>query len=280
MNFTVITNREKDRENRFATSICLRLKELGADRICLMDYAGEFMCGSREQKCNFPKLGACDIVVALGGDGTILHVTRQAAFAGKPVLGVNTGRLGFMAGIEANETECLQQLFTGQYRIEDRMMLEIRMMNSDIPYYALNDAVISNGVVSKIIDVSLCCNGKFINDYRADGLIVSTPTGSTAYSLSAGGPIIDPGLESIGITPICPHSLISRTILFTPDSEITTCTHRGKDEISYLTVDGEDAVEIAENGAVRFKKSKIMAHLIRLKDITFYEALSNKLTER
>ena len=280
MNFTVITNREKDRDNRFATSICLRLKELGADRISLVDYAGEFMRGRGERRRNFPEFGACDIVVALGGDGTILHVTRQAAFAGKPVLGVNTGRLGFMAGIEADETECLQQLFSGRYKTEDRMMLEIRMENSNAPHYALNDAVISNGVVSKIIDVSLCCNGRFINDYRADGLIVSTPTGSTAYSLSAGGPIIDPALESIGITPICPHSLISRTILFTPDSEITVRTHRGRDEISYLTVDGEDAVEIPENGAVSFRKSKIKAHLIRMKDITFYEALSNKLTER
>lgn len=221
-----------------------------------------------------------DVIIAVGGDGTILHAAMQAVKRQIPVLGVNTGRLGFMAGLEVYELDKLKYIVDGQYEIDSRMMLEIKTESRSGVYYALNDAVISKGELSRIIDITLECNGREVGNYRADGIIVSTPTGSTAYSLSAGGPIVDPGLESIGITPICPHSLISRTILFEPDSILYIYPHNIRDKDAYLTVDGINIIKLKEREKVTISRSNLKTKLIKLKDTSFYEVLNKKMNER
>ena len=227
-------------------------------------------------------LGLADIIIAVGGDGTIIHSAKHAAMFNKPVLGVNLGRLGFIAEIEAHEISCLDRIISGDYNIENRMMLKIIVNQKDktSTFYALNDAVISKGAISKIIDISLKCNNKPVSSYRADGLIIATPTGSTAYALSAGGPIVDPKLESISVTPISPHSLVSRTVLFSQNSTIETMVSIPVSGAAYLTIDGENNVELYNNDIVTITKAEIYAKLIKIKDTAFYEVLYDKLMER
>jgi NAD+ kinase len=162
-----------------------------------------------------------DILIVLGGDGSILEAARRATHRGTPILGINLGRLGYMAELELGELDLLKNLFTGEYEIEKRAMLRIELRSgSDLRSfcYALNDAVISNGSVSRIIDLELSEGGVPVTTYRADGLIIASPTGSTAYSMSAGGAIVDPRVPCICVTPICPHSFIARPLIFSDQS--------------------------------------------------------------
>ncbi|WP_413814394.1 NAD(+)/NADH kinase [Caproiciproducens galactitolivorans] len=224
----------------------------------------------------------CDVVIAVGGDGTIIHCSRHAAVAGKPILGINVGRLGFVAELETNELDRLKDLVDGDYEIENRMLLEIRLENNGHKetYYALNDAVIARGALSRILDFTVHFNRKNVCNYRADGLIVSTPTGSTAYSLSAGGPIIDPSICCILLTPICPHSLLTRPVVFGPDAKLSvTATSNYNSEI-FLTIDGDTFIQIEDNQKIDFCRSERSAGIIKLKDNNFYEVVNKKLTER
>ena len=165
---------------------------------------------------------AADIIITIGGDGTIIRYAKRAAFDNKPVLGINAGRVGYLANIEQNELELLHKLKQNEYFVEKRMMLSVTVFENGRrlgEYNALNDAVITGGFISRIIDISVILGGDSIN-YRADGLIISTPTGSTAYSMSAGGPIIDPLTQSMCITPICSHSLSAKPILLGAENTI------------------------------------------------------------
>ena len=281
MKIAVVTNPEKDENFIYTRLICARLIEFGAQVLIAPLAAGQGI-PDKVRVVNPNELYSCaDVIVALGGDGTILHAAKRAALSGVPVLGVNIGRLGFMAGLEVDELDGLSMLTKGNYVTDDRMILEISFdRRPGEVYYALNDAVISKGALSRIIDIGISCDGRQVGGYRADGVIVSTPTGSTAYSLSAGGPVVDPVLESIEVTPICPHSLISRTVLFAPKTIIGLQIQKLADKDAYLTVDGQDAVKLSEYEKVFFSKAKQKAKLIRLKDISFYEVLYNKFTER
>jgi NAD+ kinase len=224
----------------------------------------------------------CDAVIAVGGDGTIIHAAKHAAVAHKPLLGVNLGRLGFVAGLEPDEFDKLQYLVNGNYRLEERMLLQVEVGTGENrrTYYALNDAVISRGSLSRIIDLRVCLNDNRICDYRADGLIFATPTGSTAYSLAAGGPVMDPSLDCILLTPICPHSVFSRTVAFSSKSRLSVqASCRGGSEI-ILTVDGEPPLELNSGDIVEIRASNLKVNLIKLKQQDFYDILSEKLTER
>ena len=169
-----------------------------------------------------------DMIVVLGGDGTIMESARQAALRGTPVLGINLGHLGYLAELEMNELDLLDKVMNGDYRLDRRTMLSATIIGPNQKEkqsgYALNDAVISNGFISRIIDLQLSEDGTPINTYRADGLIISTPTGSTAYSMSAGGPVADPRISCFCVTPVCPQMLSARPILF-PDDAILEVKH-------------------------------------------------------
>lgn len=224
----------------------------------------------------------CDAVVTIGGDGTIIHAAKHAANAKKPLLGINMGRLGFVAELESNELSMLERLFSGDYNVEKRQMLKVTLetTNGSKSFFALNDAVISRGSMTKIIDLDVWLKKSYICHYRADGLIVSTPTGSSAYALSAGGPVIEPSMLCILMTPICSHSLFSRPVLFNPTSKILVSATSREDTDLILTIDGENTIPITADDTVVITTAEIYAELIVLKDKTFYRVLNDKFTER
>lgn len=226
-------------------------------------------------------LETCDVAIAIGGDGTIIHTAKSAAAFGKPVLGINSGRLGFTAGLELSELSELNRLISGDYDIEERMLLDILVdgENGAEQYSALNEAVISRGALSRMIEVRVKNGEKPLSTYQADGVIVATPTGSTAYSLSAGGPIVDTALRCLLLTPVCPHSLHSRPYIFDQDAVLTLTPERSESSV-FVTVDGEAAIRIAEGGGVRVSRSDTCAKLIKLKQKSFYQVLDDKLTNR
>jgi len=227
-------------------------------------------------------IAACDIVIAVGGDGTIIHAAKHAALADKPILGVNAGRIGFVAGLEPNQLHRLHQLLDGTYKVERRLMLEASLKSEQYQnvYYALNEGVISRGSQSRILDFQVSYNDNNLCHYRADGLIIATPTGSTAYSLSAGGPVIEPAMRCLLLTPICPHSLMTRSVVFGEDTTLhINAVPNGQSEI-FLTLDGETTIPVTGDECVRFQKSARSVSLIDLKYQTFYEVVNEKLSER
>ena len=223
----------------------------------------------------------CDAVETIG-DGTIIHAAKHAANFEKPLLGINMGRLGFVAELEPNELPMLERLFSGDYNVEKRQMLKVTLKSKSgsKSFFALNDAVISRGSMTKIIDLDVWLKKSYICHYRADGLIVSTPTGSSAYALSAGGPVIEPSMSCILMTPICSHSLFSRPVLFNPSSEILVNAASREDTDLTLTIDGETTIPITADDTVVITTAEIYAELIVLKVKTFYRVLSDKFTER
>ena len=228
----------------------------------------------------FTMLKSCDMVLTIGGDGTIIHAAREAAPLDKPLLGINTGRLGFVAEIEPNELDMLQRIAEGNYTIEKRMMLKITHKNRE--YYAMNDAVIPRGSLSRLIDidVSLAEDKGHICSYRADGLIVSTPTGSSAYSLAAGGPVVEPAMKCIVMTPVCSHSLFARPVVFSHKSQLAVSAACDDNTQVYLTLDGAKTLTIARSDVIYMTSSKIETKFIKLKDKTFYKVLNDKFTEK
>lgn len=225
----------------------------------------------------------CDAVVTIGGDGTIIHCRQtRLQILKKPLLGINMGRLGFVAELEPNELPMLERLFSGDYNVEKRQMLKVTLKSKSgsKSFFALNDAVISRGSMTKIIDLDVWLKKSYICHYCADGLIVATPTGSSAYALSAGGPVIEPSMSCILMTPICSHSLFSRPVLFNPSSEILVNAASREDTDLTLTIDGETTIPITADDTVVITTAEIYAELIVLKDKTFYRVLSDKFTER
>lgn len=228
--------------------------------------------------------GAADLMIVLGGDGTILETARRAAPRGTPILGINLGRVGYMAELEMTELELLDQLFSAEpsYTVEHRSMLNVELLNTNgdvrTTAYGLNDAVITNGSIARIVDVELSENGVPVTSCRSDGLIVATPTGSTAYSMSAGGPVADPRVKCFCVTPICPHSLATRPMIF-PDTAVleikNTCQ---REKMLFLTVDGRTNCELYRGEVVRITKSSMETKLVRLKEWGFYHKLRTKMT--
>lgn len=267
MKIAVIPNLEKDRDGAVTREILSRLKGLGVQPMLppkTLDGYTILPEGRLYQ--------AADRVIAVGGDGTILHTAKAAAAYGKAVLGINAGRLGFMAGLEKNELDGLEKLISGDLPTERRMMLEIALRPDGRRFYCLNDAVVSCGALSRLIDITVNLDGQEMH-YRADGLILATPTGSTAYSLSAGGPVVDPAVDGILLTPICPHSLFARSLFLSPGRSIAVSA--AGDDV-YLTPDGEEAVS-ASGQTVRVSAADREVRLIRVKKDSFLGALSKKL---
>ncbi len=222
-----------------------------------------------------------DLVIALGGDGTILDCAKKMARRGKPILGINLGHLGYMAELEMDELSALDKIIEGDYSLDERAMMNIEVFdkNGNLKYQscALNDAVISNGSVSKIINLELYAEDNLVTSYRADGLIVSTPTGSTAYAMSAGGSIADPKVHCMLVTPICPHSFIARQLIFSDETPLKIKNISVREKLLMLTLDGKSNCELYKDDEVRISKSELTVKLVRLKDCSFYSILSQKM---
>lgn len=225
-----------------------------------------------------------DLIIVLGGDGSILEAARRSAQRGTPILGINLGRLGFMAELEMRDVADIDKLFEEDgYTLEKRSMLNVELIGSKgnlrSRCYALNDASISNGSIARIVDLELLEGGVPITSYRADGLIVATPTGSTAYSMSAGGSIVDPRVACFCVTPICPHSLAARPMIFPDTSVLEIKNICQREKMLFLTVDGRTNYEMYKGDIVRISKSPLQTNLIRIKNCGFYKKLRRKMTE-
>ena len=225
------------------------------------------------------ELPGASAVVCFGGDGTILHMAKAATRQGVPILGVNIGTMGFMAELESTELHQLKRLAEGDFSIDERMMLDVTVhRDRDIIFHdiCLNDAVITKGAVARIVHLSVKCDGVQAMECGGDGVIVATPTGSTAYSLSAGGPIVEPEAHSILITPICAHDMASRCMVASDTRVITVeMTHTSRRN-AFLSVDGGKALRMNPGDVITVCKSKLSTKLIRLKDRSFYDVVNMK----
>ncbi len=225
-----------------------------------------------------------DIGLVLGGDGTMLSAAEWGSVTGTPLMGINLGTLGYMHELEAGEIGLLAQFFDGAYIIENRMMLSAQVTRDGKTVFsceALNEIVVCRGVITKLIDLELSCGCAKAGAYRADGIIVATPTGSTAYSMSAGGPIVDPSLELITTCAVCPHGMCgSNSLVFSPNAVLGIRVSSKYNGDIYLTADGRNRTEIFYNDEVRITRSNMTTKLIKLKEHTFCEALFRKFNER
>jgi NAD+ kinase len=221
-----------------------------------------------------------DLLVVLGGDGTLLAAARVAAPRGVPILPINLGSLGFLTSFTREELyPALEQTLAGRHAVSERILLQVELQRegkTQQTHLALNDAVINKGALARMIDLELLIDGHFVCRYRADGLIVATPTGSTAYSLSAGGPIVHPGVESFLITPICPHTLSDRPIVVQDSARIEVGLPTIGDAV-FLTVDGQTGIEIHPNDRIVVAKAKSRLKLIQPPRKNYFEILRNKL---
>lgn len=223
-----------------------------------------------------------DLIVVLGGDGTLLSIARLMRSRSVPILGINMGTLGFLTEINYAEAKStLDDILSGKNTsIQDRTLLEVTLKRGNEILFqgpVVNDVVISKGAIARIIGIRICLNGKLINSVRADGIILSTPTGSTAYSLSAGGPILEPTLGAVILAPICPHSLTQRPIVISDENEIELCLNHRPGQV-VLTLDGQDVFEMLEEDTVtvkRFKKHPLKLFSSRERD--YYSILREKL---
>ena len=220
-----------------------------------------------------------DMVVVLGGDGTILEAARRASSRGTPILGINMGRVGYMAELEPDELKLIPEVLAGNFSIEERSMLSVERVSGQkhTSAYALNDAVISGGSIARIVDLELYEEESFVAKYRADGLIVATPTGSTAYSMSAGGPIVDPRMACFCVTPICPHAMGARPLIFSDSARLSIKNICQREKMLYLTLDGRTNLELALGDVVNITKAERSARLVSLKKNNFYNKVHKKL---
>jgi NAD+ kinase len=242
--------------------------------------AASVACAPRADERRREELpGLVDLMIVLGGDGTLLAASRLENPRGVPILPVNLGGLGFLTSVTLDELyPILEEVFSGKNRISERVMLGVEVLRDGTVVErqrALNDAVINKGALSRILDLELTINGVFVCSYKADGLILSTPTGSTAYSLSAGGPIVYPLVEALVVTPICPHTLTNRPLVV-PDAARIEGSARGKDSV-YLTVDGQVGMKLEPGDRVMMTRATERLRLVRPARQTYFEVLRDKL---
>ena len=225
------------------------------------------------------ELGSADAMVCFGGDGTILHIAKTATRHNLPVLGVNIGTMGFMAELENSELDQLARLANDDYTIDQRMMLDVTVhRDRDIVYQdiCLNDVAVTKGAVARIVHLTVQCDGVQAMECGGDGIVFATPTGSTAYSLSAGGPIVEPEAHNILITPICAHDVISRCIVASDKRVITVSLSANARRNAFLSVDGGKAFKLNMGDVATIRKSELSTKLIRLKERSFYDVVSAK----
>ncbi|MBQ8209729.1 MAG: NAD(+)/NADH kinase [Clostridia bacterium] len=277
MKVTLIPNLTKENAYASTLNLCSALDSFGI----MYDFYGDFSKYDVSFKSSSVISSDTDVIIAIGGDGTMIRAAKAALPHNIPVLGINAGTLAFLVGLENDEVTLLKKLITGDYTIEERMVLDISIFNknNELVYSdsCINDAVFARGAQIKIASFDLFCDGKFVSRYKSDGIILATPTGSTAYNLSAGGPIVDPKLESILLTPICPHSLEQRTIIFNANSVLKIENPDDNKNTVGMSCDGNDSITFCNGYFAEIKKSTNKIKLIRLKDDTFMDILNSKM---
>ncbi len=277
MQITLVPNLRREDTAALLAEVCHRLERLGITA-CVAKEEGSLPTSTVITSA----LMGSDAAIAIGGDGTIMHVAKAAATVGCPVLGINAGHLGFLAGVERDELDMLAALAQGAYTLDKRALLQVTVHTAagERTCLAMNEAVISRGSLSRLVEVCITSEAGDVLTCRGDGAIVATPTGSTAYSLSAGGPVVDPAVDCLLLTPVCPHSLDSRPRLLPADAVLTVRATAADDGVAFITVDGEENIPLSPNDRVEVRQATVSARLIRLKSATFYDALQEKLAGR
>ena len=250
------------------TSVCLPFQREG--------YGEELGLSMRPLQ---QEIRQADLLIAFGGDGTILHLARTVALHSVPVLGVNLGSLGFMSELEVNELDRLRDLAQGRFTVESRMMLDVSVLREGRQVYnniALNDAVVSKGSIARVVRLDIFTEEGRLTKVGGDGIIVSTPTGSTGYSMAAGGPIVEPEANNIIITPICAHEVGSRCIVASDRRVVTVEMVRNARRNAYVSVDGGRAFRLNLGDVVTVQKSHLETKLVRLKERSFYDVVNAK----
>ncbi len=223
-----------------------------------------------------------DLIIVLGGDGTLLKIAQKAALHHIPILGINFGHLGFLSELEKEDLQILERMLHGKYHIEERMMLKCTVVTNgkETVCYGLNDIVISRGALPRMIHFNIQIEDQHVEEYTADGLIIATPTGSTAYSLSAGGPIVSPDNDLLVATPICPHSIKSRSLIINSNSKVTVNLDPEYNATAFISVDGRENIVASAADSIVIEKAVYNTRLLRVTDKNFYSILKQKLTER
>ena len=278
MKIALIPNIDKDKDLLITKKVIGELKALGIEIYSNIEFISEDIKYIDNDTDIFK---ICDLIITIGGDGTILHVSKQASIFSKPILGINMGNVGYLADIEVNEINLLGNLKEGNYKCEERMMIFSRVIRNKQEVFnstSLNDIVISKGTISRMIEFDVRSDNNFIHKYKADGIVFSTPTGSTAYSLSAGGPVVEPALNCILATPVCVHSIqAARSIVFNDNSKIEVKIISSDYSPAFITSDGVENFSLEKNDIIIIIKSMHMSKLIRIKEHSFYSILSRKL---
>ena len=276
MRIAVVPNQMKSENDALVRAVSQRLARSGAD-VRVVCAEGGLPTAAQLAEA----LAGCDKAVAIGGDGTIMHVAKAAAAAGCPVLGVNAGRVGFLAGMEPEELDTLDALLSDRCTEERRRLLQVtvRTAAGAQTLLAMNDVVVSRGSLSRLVDVTVHSGGVEVLSTRGDGVIVATPTGSTAYSLSAGGPVVHPAVGCLLLTPVCPHSLDSRSRVL-PEDTVLTLRAAADGSPAFVTVDGEQNIPLAPADTVEVCFADTAVRLIRLTDTHFCDTLRHKLLDR
>ncbi len=264
---------------------------LRAAQILMNHGAAVLMCEQPRTSCStagvvYLPLEECleqaDVILTIGGDGTILHEANLSLRYAKPILGINLGRCGFLATCEVSEMEAkLSAVARGEFSVDNRMLLYVRVLGHDgWEGHALNDVVVTKGRLQQAVDFSIYCDDILVEHYRGDGVIVATPTGSTAYSMSAGGPLVEPENENIIMTPICAHSLAGKSFVLAPGRQITIVPERIHDRPAILVADGGDSIALIRGDQIRIRRSDNYTLLADTGIRSFYETAFGKLTDR
>ncbi len=268
MNISVLANKRKDPDGRVLGMITGAFRGRAHIRVYDSFFENETLKNT-------------DIAIVLGGDGTIIRAAKAAAVYGVPVCGINMGKVGFLATAEISEINTMaERILAGSYKIENRMMLEVRIKSlkgMSESMLVLNDIAIGRGSYPKMIELTLSDEEDFLDSYRADGIIISTPTGSTAYSLSAGGPVAAPEVEMMLLTPICAFDLQTRSMVLPADRELSVTVGGKPSANAVLSADGQEDITISTNDKIIIRKSKYYAQLINIGGRSFYSVLRKKL---
>ena len=273
----ILPNLSKTNADVAVHALIQELEELGANYY--IETSAAVVLGiSRNRMTEDEVFRNCDILIAVGGDGTIIHVAKRAAVYGKPVLGINAGRVGYMACLEVSELSLIRRLFTGVYTVERRLMLEaVTSRDSNKRYFCLNEVEVSKSSLSNVLDLSIDNGDDTFMSFRADGVLLATPTGSTAYAMSAGGPVTDPTLDCMILVPICSMSMYARGFVLSPESDIRILVADGEETQAIVKFDGTNPIILDPGEVVTVRKAcDMVTQLIKIKGDSFYSILKHK----
>lgn len=281
MNVAIVPNLTRKKAPGVTKEVCRVLKESGIS--FAFDISLKDELAGLEQALFLPEkelMDFCQTVISVGGDGSVLRASKTAAQYGKTLMGINAGNLAYLCDIDSDELHLLKKLAAGEYTVREHMLLQAEYFSGKEQVsreICVNDIAFARGRNIGLTDIHIKANGKYIANYIADGVIIATPTGSTAYSMSAGGPIVEPTIEAVLLTPVCPHSLFFRPYIFGADAEFEITPSASSEKSVYFSCDGAKAVKMGRDSVVKVKKADIKARFLSIKSDNFIDVLNKKI---